>query len=189
VADRRRVTIAIIVALAIALPLGAWLAFGYFGIQTLWTDDEVNEELTTFVDDTTPTTVAIDDTIAASPTDPIDQTTAPVAGGDAVRVATGTFSGVAGHRADGTANLIANPDGSHILQFPDLDVENGPDLVVWLSVGGSDEDIYDLGDLKGNIGNQEYLIPADVDVSRFDTALVWCRRFSVGFGEAPLSPV
>jgi hypothetical protein len=56
-------------------------------------------------------------------------------------------------------------------------------------VGGSSDDIYDLGDLKGNIGNQEYLIPADVDVSGFDTALVWCRRFSVGFGEAPLEPV
>jgi hypothetical protein len=61
--------------------------------------------------------------------------------------------------------------------------------VVWLSVDGSSDDIVDLGKLKGNIGNQEYVIPADVDVSRFNTAVIWCRRFSVGFGEAPLAPV
>jgi hypothetical protein len=179
VESRRRLTVGIGVALVVTLPIAAWLAFGYFGVQTLFTDDEVDEDLTAFVDDTTP--ASTDDTAVDEP--------APVDDAAAVRIATGTFEGVAGHRAAGTANLVANSDGSHLLQFPDLDVENGPDLVVWLSGGGSSDDIYDLGDLKGNIGNQEYLIPADVDVSGFDTALVWCRRFSVGFGEAPLEPV
>jgi hypothetical protein len=193
--DRRKITIGLVVAAVIALPLAAWLAFGYFEVQQIWLDDEVDEELTTFVDD--PSTATSGPTPTAPPESEADAgpggtappDTAPVAPAQPVRVATGMFTGVEGHRVAGTANLIANPDGSHLLQFPDLDAENGPDLVVWLSVDGSSDDIVDLGELKGNIGNQEYVIPADVDVSRFNTAVIWCRRFSVGFGEAPLSPV
>jgi hypothetical protein len=189
-ADRRKLTIGLLVGAAVALPVLAWIAFGYFGVHKLWVDDEVDEQLTTFVDDTAPSTSAPDD---GSTTPPLESTvtpgTEPAAEPVAVRVATGMFTGVEGHRVAGTANLIEQPDGSHVLQFPDLDAENGPDLVVWLSVDGSSDDIVDLGKLKGNIGNQEYVIPADVDVSRFNTAVIWCRRFSVGFGEAPLAPV
>jgi hypothetical protein len=60
---------------------------------------------------------------------------------------------------------------------------------VWLSVGGSSDDIYDLGDRQGNSGNRGYLIPADVDGAGFDTALGGCRRVSGGVGGAPREPV
>jgi hypothetical protein len=191
-ADRRKATIGVAVAAVVVLPVVAWLAFGYFEVQQLWLDDEVDEELTTFVDDpsaTTTTGAPADEGAARAPSEPAPTEPAPTEPAAPVRVSTGMFTGVEGHRVAGTANLIANPDGSHLLQFPDLDAENGPDLVVWLSAGGSTDDIVDLGQLKGNIGSQEYLIPADVDVSRYDTAVIWCRRFSVGFGEAPLAPV
>ena len=46
----------------------------------------------------------------------------------------------------------------------------------------------DLGALKGNRGNQNYVIPAGTDLSAFNSAVIWCRRFAVGFGVAPLSP-
>jgi len=52
---------------------------------------------------------------------------------------------------------------------------------------GYDQDFVDLGTLKGNVGNQNYLIPADVDLDRYSTAVVWCRRFEVGFAAAVLS--
>jgi hypothetical protein len=97
------------------------------------------------------------------------------------------------HGTTGTALLLELPDGSHVLRFEDLDTLNGPDLRVYLSELGSDlgmhdygERFVDLGGLKGNQGNQNYDIPSDLDVSRYRSAVIWCRRFSVGFGVAPL---
>ncbi|MDH3497546.1 MAG: DM13 domain-containing protein, partial [Gemmatimonadota bacterium] len=44
-----------------------------------------------------------------------------------------------------------------------------------------------LGGLKGNVGDQNYDIPAGTDLTRYRTVTIWCRRFSVNFGSAPLS--
>ncbi len=44
----------------------------------------------------------------------------------------------------------------------------------------------ELGRLKGNLGNQNYEIPAGTDLSKYRNAVVWCARFSVGFGVATL---
>jgi hypothetical protein len=76
-------------------------------------------------------------------------------------------------------------------------VSNGPDLRVYLSVLPApddwyvydDEEFLDLGDLKGNIGSQNYLLPAGIDLEKWKSAVIWCRRFSVGFAVAPLDPV
>ena len=48
-------------------------------------------------------------------------------------------------------------------------------------------DWIDLGDLKGNVGAQNYEIPPSVDLDRYSTVLVWCVRFSVAFGSAGLA--
>ena len=53
--------------------------------------------------------------------------------------------------------------------------------------GSFDDDFVDLGDLKGNIGAQNYEIPIDVDLDRYDTVVIWCVRFGVAFGAADLS--
>jgi len=37
-------------------------------------------------------------------------------------------------------------------------------------------------------GSQNYAIPAGTDLLAFKSAVIWCRRFVVGFGVAPLSP-
>jgi hypothetical protein len=70
----------------------------------------------------------------------------------------------------------------------DLVVTNGPDLYVYLSTDKSASDSVGLGKLKANIGNQNYLIPAGTDLSKYDTVLIWCRAFSVLFGSAELKP-
>ena len=44
----------------------------------------------------------------------------------------------------------------------------------------------DLGALKGNRGSQNYAIPAGTDLRAFKSAVIWCRRFAVGFAVAPL---
>jgi hypothetical protein len=102
------------------------------------------------------------------------------------------------HDTSGTAAIVRLPDGSRILRLEGLDTSDGPDLEVWLSdagvVGGKagwhvfDDGRYrSLGQLKGNHGNQNYVIPADLDLAEFRSVSIWCNRFNVSFGAAPLS--
>jgi Electron transfer DM13 len=46
----------------------------------------------------------------------------------------------------------------------------------------------DLGVMKGNIGDQNYALGADLDLAKYRTVSVWCKRFSKNFGAAPLMP-
>lgn len=103
------------------------------------------------------------------------------------------------HGTSGRARVFELPDGSRVLRLDGLDTSNGPDLKVWLSdapvIDGPsgwfvfDDGAYvDLGSLKGNKGNQNYPIPADVDLSALSSVTIWCDRFSVSFGAAELAP-
>jgi hypothetical protein len=107
----------------------------------------------------------------------------------------GEFIGLE-HETTGRAVVLETADGRRFLRFEGFETSNGPDLVVYLSAKapsgpddwyGYDQDFVDLGPLKGNIGDQNYLIPEEVDLDRYATAVVWCRRFTVGFAAAPLS--
>jgi hypothetical protein len=89
-------------------------------------------------------------------------------------------------RYDGTGSAtIYDVDGSTVLRFEDFEVTNGPDLRVNLVL--TDGSMVDLGVLTGNIGNQNYDIPADVDLSQVESVLIYCRAFSVYFAEATLA--
>lgn len=97
------------------------------------------------------------------------------------------------HQSSGTAVVLEAAGGKRFLRFEDFRTSNGPDLVVYLSAKaasedwyGYDQDFVDLGELKGNVGNQNYAIPQGVDLGRYRSAVVWCRRFEVGFAVAPL---
>jgi hypothetical protein len=90
------------------------------------------------------------------------------------------------HNAEGVAKIIQLADGTDILRLENFKATNGPDLYVYLSTDKTNADIVNLGRLKGNIGNQNYLIPAGTDITKYNTALIWCRAFSVIFGSAQL---
>jgi hypothetical protein len=100
------------------------------------------------------------------------------------------------HEASGTAQIVELSDGSRFLRLGNLDTSNGPDLRVIITdrpvseewAVRDDGEYVDLGALKGNIGSSNYEIPAALDLATFETAVVWCRRFTVGFGVAPLTP-
>jgi hypothetical protein len=68
-----------------------------------------------------------------------------------------------------------------------LQVTNGPDLYVYLAADKSVSDFVSLGKLKANNGNQNYKIPSQTDLTKYDTVLIWCRPFSVLFGSAELA--
>ena len=91
------------------------------------------------------------------------------------------------HNAEGVAKVIALDDGTSILRLENFKATNGPDLYVYLARDKSASDIVNLGRLKGNIGNQNYPIPAGTDLTRYNTALIWCKAFSVLFGSAQLA--
>jgi hypothetical protein len=78
-----------------------------------------------------------------------------------------------------------------VLTLTNFATAAGPDLRVYVVAGpASDEsqveDFVDLGGLKGNIGNQEYTLPADLNRHRYRTVVIWCRAFTVLFARAPL---
>jgi Electron transfer DM13 len=104
-------------------------------------------------------------------------------------VRTGSFIGVGDgiHNAEGIAKVIPLEDGSNILRLENLQVTNGPDLYVYLATDKSALDFVSLGKLKANNGNQNYNIPSQTDLIKYDTVLIWCRPFSVLFGSAELA--
>jgi len=103
----------------------------------------------------------------------------------------GTFVGVNDgiHNAEGQAKVIKLGDGSNFLRLEDFRSTNGPDLYVYLSTDKGNSDFVNLGRLKGNVGDQNYKIPDGTDLSKYDTALIWCQAFSVLFGSAELRPM
>ena len=92
------------------------------------------------------------------------------------------------HNAEGVAKVIALDDGTSILRLENFKATNGPDLYVYLARDKSASDIVNLGRLKGNIGNQNYPIPAGTDLTRYNTALIWCKAFSVYLVALTASP-
>jgi len=100
----------------------------------------------------------------------------------------GTFIGVGDgiHNVDGIAKILTLVDGSKILRLENFKSTNGPDLHVYLSTDKMASNFMDLGTLKGNIGNQNYQVPVDIDLSKYNNVLIWCKAFSVLFGNAQL---
>ena len=100
----------------------------------------------------------------------------------------GNFVGVNDgiHNAEGIASVIPLDDGTTILRLEDFKSTNGPDLYVYLSTDTTASDFVSLGKLKANAGNQNYLIHANVDLSKYNKVLIWCKAFGVLFGSADL---
>lgn len=177
-----------------AVALTWWALSPYFG------DDVVDEDFpvvaSTPAEDsedpedgeaaTPPSTAAPSesDTDEAPETDPPDTTPTPT---EPVALASGSFQGLTGHRGAGTATIYELPDGSRVLRLEDFDVSNGPDLEVHLVPGADVRGPgggVQLADLKGNVGNQNYDVPSDLDLTGDWTILIWCESFTVEVANA-----
>lgn len=105
----------------------------------------------------------------------------------------GTFSGIS-HQTSGKAQIL-DADGKKVLRLSEFRTSNGPDVHVYLvkNAGGSDTEainkgeFVDLGVIKGNVGDQNYVLPAGVDVAQVKGVSIWCKRFAVNFGAADLN--
>jgi hypothetical protein len=153
---------------ALALGLAAFVLL-YFEPQKLFIDDVVHE--------VAPVASA---PAAAGPRSPTRT------------LSTGRFRSYE-HATSGRARVLELPDGRRYVRLDRFSTSNGPALKVYLSAASAtgpgdafDDRYVDLGDLKGNIGEQNYAIPHGIDLDRYRSVVVWCKRFSVPFGAAAL---
>ena len=117
----------------------------------------------------------------------------PTASAASNKLASGQFHSGA-HETKGTATVFQLADGKKTLRLTNFETSNGPDVHVYLVAAADARDndtvknagFVDLGPMKGNIGDQNYDVPANVDLAKYRAATIWCARFSVNFGTAPL---
>ena len=108
-------------------------------------------------------------------------------------LAKGNFKSLA-HETKGLATIYKLADGKQTLRLTEFKTSNGPDVHVYLTAAevekGSDAvkaaGFVDLGSMKGNKGDQNYEISANVDLSKYKNVTIWCARFGVNFGSASL---
>jgi len=102
----------------------------------------------------------------------------------------GSFVGVGDgiHDAQGKAYTISLDDGTNVLRLENFQSTNGPDLYVYLATDDKASDFINLGELKANRGNQNYEIPHNSDLTKYNKVLIWCKAFGVLFGSAEILP-
>jgi hypothetical protein len=100
------------------------------------------------------------------------------------------------HQTSGRATIYKTVDGKEYLRLSDFTTSNGPDVHVLLVrsedraldqeivKGGLDH--VELGTLKGNQGDQNYDLPATVDLNQYQAVAIYCERFHAIFGVARL---
>jgi hypothetical protein len=109
------------------------------------------------------------------------------------QLALGQFKGYA-HETEGTAAIFA-VDGNRVLRLTNFKTSNGPDVHVYLVAASDAKDdatvkrsgFVDLGSMKGNVGDQNYDVPENLDLHKYQAVTIWCARFNVNFATAPLT--
>ena len=109
-------------------------------------------------------------------------------------LASGTFYSVV-HPTEGVATVYGLGNGNRVLRLTNLKTTNGPNVHVYMVAADDAKDnasvrragFIDLGHIKGNVGDQNYTLGQNVDLSKYRVVSLWCQRFSLNFGAAPLT--
>lgn len=178
--------------LGIATAILVGLPVAWYLLSPLWINVQVNESFPTAM----PADVSAQATQAMSTAmaEPPKAMEEAMPEAEMNLLAEGSFYDII-HVGSGQVLVYQLSDGSRILRLQDFEVDNGPDLHVYLvpinpvpsSIGVDIADSVDLGKLKGNLGDQNYEIPADLDLSRFQSVVIWCQPFRVPFIAAALN--
>lgn len=180
---RRALVLVGLVAGIAVLVVGLWA----FQPWRLWTTRTVDEALPVAA---APAPVPAAVPAPVAPPTPV----APVAPPEPVELGAGDFVAQE-HPTSGVARVIELPDGSRYVRLEGFSVTDGPDLQVWVTdqEAGGDWYSYDdgryleLGGLKGTDGDQNYLLPPGADIAGLSSVVIWCDRFNVAFGSAPVT--
>jgi len=177
---RRRLTRPWVLGLLGAALLAVAAGLYWFQPWQLWANETVQDDLP----------------VAAAPSTSSSPVSRPAQAGAPRELASGTLISHE-HRTTGTVRVLRTADGSLVLRLENLDTSSGPDVHVWLTdapveAGKAGWDVFDdgkhldAGKLKGNKGNQNYPLPADLDLATYTSVSIWCDRFDVSFGAAKL---
>ena len=109
------------------------------------------------------------------------------------QLAAGQFKGYA-HETEGTAGIY-DVEGKRVLRLTNFKTSNGPDVHVYLVAATDAKDdatvknagFIDLGSMKGNVGDQNYDVSATADLGKYQAVTIWCARFNVNVGTAPMT--
>ena len=143
----------------------------------------------------TPTTEKPTEAPAQSTVAPTEEPTATpeTKPADPVILAAGEFQGRdAAHQGSGTAQIVQEGE-RRVLRLQNFSSTEGPDLYVYLVENPDTFDadavgeFLDLGLLKATTGDQEYEIPAGVDLSKYGGVQIYCLSFSFIFSNAPFA--
>jgi Electron transfer DM13 len=160
----------LLVPTTVGLAVGALAAVGgfwYFSVRDVVVDEDI--------------------VVATAEAEPMPPGAASRPPREPVALARGRFRGEDGHDGSGQATVVELPSGSRLLTFSEFDVSPAPDVDVYLTTSPDEiDDRVELGGLKGNIGDQQYEIPASADLDRYDTAVLYCVSFTVRIAVAPL---
>jgi Electron transfer DM13 len=124
----------------------------------------------------------------------VDEALPTVQGGSSARpLESGRFYSIL-HPTEGTATIYQMADGSRVLRLTSFRTSNGPDVHVYMVAADDAKDVatvekagfVDLGVIKGNIGDQNYTLGSDLDLTKYRAVSIWCKRFNVNFGAAAL---
>ena len=98
----------------------------------------------------------------------------------------GTFKGVSNYRAQGEIQIVKSGGVTKIILPQNFSVSSVPDPKLGFGNNG-----YRAGTLfaklNRNSGTQEYVVPANVDLSQFNEIWIWCERFSIAVAVARLN--
>ncbi|WLR61215.1 DM13 domain-containing protein [Guptibacillus hwajinpoensis] len=144
------------------------IVVGWWMVSPLFLDEVVDEDLPTTIE---ATTNAEETSIEESPA--VSHSGMFVDGDDV-------------HHASGNITSFYT-DSEQWVRFENFEVTNGPDLyTVLVKEGQSTDEGTILGELKGNVGSQNYRIPGSSSLEEGDRIVVWCKAFEVDFGFAEL---
>lgn len=181
----------IIIIVAIAV-----LVFTYWTISPLFITNEVQDELPTAITEVTEpmTEEEMQEIIASMPDVEMDEAmptpirieTVPSVREEPAQPVVFEIEDTRGHPATGQIRIVETNDGNYV-RFENYDGTNGPDLFVYLAKDLNATEFVNLGRAKGNKGNINYEVPADVDISEYRYVMTWCDAFSTLFDYAEIN--
>lgn len=89
------------------------------------------------------------------------------------------------HITSGTVS-VSEAGGKRTLVFNNFRTDGGPDLRIYLAENTGLRNFIEVGPLTSTSGNFAVDLPASADPTRQRYVLIWCKAFSVLFGNAEL---
>jgi len=185
----------IVVLIALVAGVAGWYAFRP---ERLFVNQTVNESLdgapAAAMSGSSGSAMSAESEMAMAAEAPMKTVSEPMMSGAPREVASGMFHD-GSHETAGKASIYRYADGRRVLRLTGFHTSNGPDVQVLLVAAMDAKDnetvtkagFVHVAALKGNIGDQNYELPASVDLSKHQAVTIWCRRFGVNFGTAPLA--